>query len=156
MKKTSKKERILVVDDSPDTLEVIKRNLETKGFSVFTAPGAVEAIKIIESSPVDLVITDLKMPKVDGLSLIRHIQENYKNTGVMMITGYPSIEGAVEAVKSGAEEYLSKPFTDEELFAAVKQALDKLHVRRMSETQVQRLPESRHGLIGESEAMKKV
>jgi len=156
MKKTSKKERILVVDDSPDTLEVIKRNLETKGFSVFTAPGAVEAIKIIESSPVDLVITDLKMPKVDGLSLIRHIQENYKNTGVMMITGYPSIEGAVEAVKSGAEEYLSKPFTDEELFAAVKQALDKLHVRRMSETQAQRLPESRHGLIGESEAMKKV
>jgi len=156
MKRSSKKERILVVDDSPDTLEVIKRNLETKGFGVFTAPGAVEAIKIIESSTVDLVITDLKMPKVDGLSLIRHIQENYKNTGVMMITGYPSIEGAVEAVKSGAEEYLSKPFTDEELYAAVKQALDKLHVRRMSETQARRLPESRHGLIGESEAMKKV
>lgn len=156
MKDFLKKEKILVVDDSPDTLEVIKRNLESKGFAVLTAPGAVEAMKIIESSPVGLVITDMKMPEVDGLNLVRHIQENYKNMGVMMITGYPSIEGAVEAVKSGAGEYLSKPFTEEELFAAVKRALDKLDVRRMSKTQVYRLPESRHGLIGESEAMKKI
>ena len=87
----AKKIRILVVDDSPDTLEVLKRNLESAGYHVHTAPGAVKAIKIIESSHVDLVITDLKMPEVDGLSLVRHIQENYKNIGVMMITGYPSI-----------------------------------------------------------------
>ncbi|NIO20288.1 MAG: response regulator, partial [Candidatus Aenigmarchaeota archaeon] len=93
-------------------------------YLVFTAPGAVEAIRIIESSSVDLVITDLKMPEVDGLSLVRHIQANYKNMGVMMITGYPSIEGAVEAVKFGAEEYLSKPFTDEELLTAVGRVLD--------------------------------
>jgi DNA-binding NtrC family response regulator len=152
----SKKERILVVDDSPDTLEVLKRNLESKGYRVFTAPGAVKAIKIIGSSPVDLVITDLKMPEVDGLSLVRHIQENYKNTGVMMITGYPSIEGAVEAVKFGAEEYLSKPFTDEELFSAVSRVLDKLQLRRITDTQESKLPEARHGLIGESEALQKV
>ena len=156
MKDSSKKVRILVVDDSPDTLEVLKRNLESEGYTVITAPGAVEAIKIIESSPVDLVITDLKMPEVDGLSLVRHIQENYKNMGVMMITGYPSIEGAVEAVKSGAEEYLSKPFTDEELSSAVKRSLDKLFLRRISETQSYRPPESRQGLIGESNAMQKI
>ena len=156
MKDSSGKERILVVDDSPDTLEVVKRNLEAKGYKVLTSQGAVEAIKTIESTPVDLVITDLKMPEVDGLSLVRHIQENYKNTGVMMITGYPSIEGAVEAVKSGAEEYLSKPFTDEELQSAVTRALDKLHLRRINETEIYNPPESRHGLIGESEAMKKI
>ncbi|MCJ7579229.1 MAG: sigma-54 dependent transcriptional regulator [Candidatus Aminicenantes bacterium] len=156
MKDSSKKVRILVVDDSPDTLEVLKRNLESEGYTVFTAPGAIEAIKIIESSPVDLVITDLKMPKVNGLSLVRHIQENYKNIGVMMVTGYPSIEGAVEAVKSGAEEYLSKPFTDEELSSAVKRSLDKLFLRRRSDTQSYKPPESRHGLIGESEAMQKI
>jgi two-component system response regulator HydG len=156
MKDSSKKEMILVVDDSPDTLEVVKRNLEAKGYKVSTSPGAIEAIKIIESSPVDLVITDLKMPDVNGLSLVRHIQENYKNTGVMMITGYPSIEGAVEAVKSGAEEYLSKPFTDEELLSAVKRALDKLRLRSSIETQKYNPPETRHGLIGESEAMKKI
>jgi len=156
MKDSAGKERILVVDDSPDTLEVVKRNLEAKGYKVLTSQGAVEAIKIIESTPVDLVITDLKMPEVDGLSLVRHIQENYKNTGVMMITGYPSIEGAVEAVKSGAEEYLSKPFTDEELQSAVTRALDKLHLRSSIETQTYNPPETRHGLIGESEAMKKI
>lgn len=156
MKDSSKKARILVVDDSPDTLEVLKRNLESEGYLVSTAAGAVEAIKIFESSPFDLVITDLKMPEVDGLSLVRHIQENFKNTGVMMITGYPSIEGAVEAVKSGAEEYLSKPFTDEELFSAVRRVLDKLHLRRITETHARRPPDARHGLIGDSEAMHKV
>lgn len=156
MKDSSKKKRILVVDDSPDTLEVLERNLKSKGYLVSTAPGAVEAIKIIESATIDLVITDLKMPEVDGLSLVRHIQENYKNTGIMMITGYPSIEGAVEAVKSGAEEYLSKPFTEEELFTAVTRVLDKLYLRRITKTQILKPPEVRHGLIGESAAMQKI
>ena len=156
MKNSSKKENILVVDDSPDTLEVLQRNLEFKGYNVVVAPGAVEAIKILESTPMDLVITDLKMPEVDGLSLVRHIQENFRDTEVMMITGYPSIEGAIEAVKSGAEEYLAKPFTDEELFSAVKQALDKLHVRKAAQKKIRPLPSIRHGLIGESKAMHKV
>jgi DNA-binding NtrC family response regulator len=156
MKAAAEKTRILIVDDSPDTLEVLKRNLESAGYLVFAAPGAVEAIKIIESSPIDLIITDLKMPEIDGLSLIRHIQENYKDIGVMMITGYPSIEGAVEAVKLGAEEYLSKPFTDEELLSAVRRVLDKLDLRRISERPDRALPEVRHGLIGESEAMQKI
>ena len=156
MRNSSKKEHILVVDDSLDTLEVLQRNLESKSYHVFAAPGAVEAIKILESTPMDLVITDLKMPEVNGLSLVKHIQENFKDTEVMMITGYPSIEGAVEAVKSGAEEYLAKPFTDEELFVAVKRVLDKLHVRRTEKKKVRRLPSIRHDLIGESKAMHKV
>jgi len=91
MKDSSNKVRILVVDDSPDTLEVLKRNLKAEGYTVFAALGAVEA------------------------------------------------------VKSGAEEYLSKPFTDEELSSAVKRSLDKLFLRRMTETQSYRPPESRQG-----------
>ncbi|MCK4431248.1 MAG: sigma-54-dependent Fis family transcriptional regulator, partial [Candidatus Aminicenantes bacterium] len=156
MRTSEKKEHILVVDDSLDTLELLQRNLESKGYQVFTAPGAIEAIKILESTPMNLVITDLKMPKVNGLSLVRHIQENFKDTEVMMITGYPSIEGAVEAVKTGAEEYLAKPFTDEELFSAVKKVLDKLHMRRAAHMRPHKPPPARHGLIGESEAMHKV
>jgi len=156
MRNSSKKEHILVVDDSLDTLEVLQRNLESKSYHVFTAPGAVEAIKILESTPMDLVITDLKMPEVNGLSLVRHIQENFKDTEVMMITGYPSIEGAVEAVKFGAEEYLAKPFTDEELFSAVKRVLDKLHMRKAAQKKIRKSPSIRHGLIGESKAMHKV
>lgn len=156
MTNSSKGEHILVVDDSRDTLEVLERNLTSKGYKVFTSTGAIEAIKILESTPIDLVITDLKMPEVDGLSLVRHIQENFKNTEVMMITGYPSIEGAVEAVKTGAEEYLPKPFTDEELFSAVKRVLNKLYTRRAAQTGTQKLPSTPHGLIGESKAMRKV
>jgi len=147
------KEHILVVDDSPDTLEVIQRNLKARGYRVSISPGAVEAIKILESTPIDLVITDLKMPEVDGLSLIRHIQENLKDTEVMMITGYPSIEGAVEAVKTGAEEYLAKPFTDEELLRAVERVLEKAGTRRAAQKRPPELPPIHHGIIGESKAM---
>lgn len=156
MKTPSTKERILVVDDSPDTLELLQRNLESKGYRVLIAPGAVEAIKILEAVPADLVITDLKMPEVDGLTLVRHIHENYKSTEVIMITGYPSIEGAVEAVKTGAEEFLAKPFTDEELFSAVQRVLEKLRISKAAEKPLKPFPGSRHGLIGESKAMQKV
>jgi DNA-binding NtrC family response regulator len=156
MKNSLKKDTLLVVDDSPDTLEVLQRNLESQGYRIYTSSGAVEAIRILESTPVDLVITDLKMPEIDGLSLVRHIQENFKDTEVMMITGYPSIEGAVEAVKTGAEEYLAKPFTEEELFSAVRRALDKLHLSRATQPAAQRPIKACHGLIGESEAMRKV
>jgi len=93
------KERILVVDDSPHTLEVLQRNLTSKGYQVFTAASVGEAIRILEITTVDLVVTDLKMPRVSGIDLIRHVRENYKDTEVMTITGYPSIEGAVKAIR---------------------------------------------------------
>ena len=108
------------MDDAPDTLELLQRNLESRGYRVFTAPNAMEAIKILGTTVVDLVITDLKMPGATGIELIRHIRENFRDIEVIMITGYPTIESAVKAVKSGAEEYLTKPFTDTELFSAVE------------------------------------
>jgi DNA-binding NtrC family response regulator len=151
-----KDERILVVDDSANTLEVLQRNLTSQQYQVLTAPSVSEAIKILDAMPVDLVITDLKMPEVSGLDLVRHVRENFKETEVMMITGYPTIEGAVKAVKTGAEEYLAKPFTDEELFSAVRRALDKLHFRRATEARLLRTKSVSYGLIGESEAMQKV
>jgi DNA-binding NtrC family response regulator len=150
-----KKERILVVDDTPNTLEVLQRNLTSQGYQAFIASNAAEAIKILDVTPIDLVITDFKMPGVSGLDLVRHVRENFKETEVMMITGYPTIEGAVKAVKTGAEEYLTKPFTDEELFSAVRRALDKLHVRRATEVRFHRTQPASYGLIGESEAMQK-
>ena len=156
MTETSDKECILVVDDAPDTLEMLQRNLTSAGYHVYTALGVAEATKILESATVDLVITDLKMPRVSGLDLIRHVRENLKDTEVMMITGYASVGGAVEAVRAGAEDYLAKPFTDEELFAAVRRALDKLKMRRAGEAQEITAASPPPGLIGESEAMKKV
>ncbi len=156
MTTAAEKERLLVVDDAKDTLEVLRRNLESQGYQVFTAPGVAEALKILEGTHINLVITDLKMPKVSGLDLVRHVRENLRNTEVMMITGYATVEGAVEAVKTGAEEYLPKPFTEEELFSAVRRALDKLHARMAGEKDARVVRPARHGLIGESEVMLKV
>jgi DNA-binding NtrC family response regulator len=156
MVKMTHREQLLVVDDAPATLEVLERNLVSEGYRVFAAPSAAEAIKILEATPVDLVITDLKMPKVSGLDLVRHVRENFKETEVMMITGYATIEGAVEAVKTGAEDYLAKPFTDEELLAAVRRALDKLRMKRAVQARPKRAVPRLHGLIGESKPMQRV
>ena len=154
---TSKSEptTILVVDDSAPTLEILRRNLEGAGYRVLTAPAVVEAISILEQTPVDLVITDFKMPGANGMDLVRHVRENYRNTEAMMITGYASVTGAVDAVKTGAEEYLAKPFTDEELLAAVRRALGKLSIRRVGQDSRSRTTAA-HGLIGHSPAMQKI
>jgi DNA-binding NtrC family response regulator len=116
----------------------------------------VEATHILESNPVDLVITDLKMPKINGLELIKHVRDNYKDTEVMMITGYATIEGAVKAVKTGAEEYLTKPFTDEELYSAVDHTLKKLHIRKAGSPKHVQNQLMTFGILGESPLMTKV
>jgi len=150
-----KKERILVVDDAVDTLEVLQRNLASQGYVVFTAQNVPEALRLLEDTQVDLVITDLKMPGASGLDLVRYVRENLADTEVMMITGYATVEGAVQAVKQGAEEYLSKPFTDEELFLAVRNALDKLRMRRAAQVSSEDIPPP-HGIIGSSKVVREV
>ena len=117
------KKTVLVVDDSPDTLEVLQRNLSSRGYRVLTASGVAEAVRILEAAPVQLVITDLKMPGGSGLDLTRHVRENRKDTVVVMITGYASIETAVEATRMGAVDYLPKPFTPDEIRNATEKAL---------------------------------
>jgi len=150
------KESILVVDDALSTLEVLERNLKTEHYQVFTASSVPEAIRVLEATPVDLVITDLKMPEVSGIDLVRHVRENFRDTEVIMITGYPSIDGAVTAVKAGAQEFLSKPFTDEELLGAVRRTLDRLQARKTVQGPSEEVGPSSYGLLGSSEAMQGV
>jgi DNA-binding NtrC family response regulator len=157
MTSPNKKERILVVDDAPNTLELLQRNLTSQGYQVFTSINVPDAIMLLKESPVDLVITDFKMPGVSGLDLVRHVRENIRDTEVMMITGYPTVEGAVQAVKTGAEEYLTKPFTDEELFSAVRRVLDKKQRRRKTaEIQPEKASPGSYGLLGESETLRRI
>lgn len=147
---------ILVVDDSEDMLEVLRRNLTLKGYKTYTVSSVEEAIKMLDATLIDLVITDLKMPGVGGLELIKHVRANFKNIEVLVITGYPSIQGAVDAVKTGAEEYLAKSFTDEELYAAVERAFNKLNIRRTNQVHLNFRKETFYGIIGESVPMQEV
>lgn len=143
---------ILVVDDSAETVELIKRNLESTGYRVITSDNVQSAIKLLEAMPIDLVITDLKMPGQSGLALVRHVSENYKKTGVLVVTGFPSIQGAVESIKIGAEEYLVKSFTDSELFAAVDRVLAKKPLAKKREHK----ENATFDIIGNSDVMQKV
>lgn len=143
---------ILVVDDSVETTELIKRNLESKGHRVVTADNVQSAIKLLEALPIDMVVTDLKMPGESGMTLVRHVSENYNHIGVLVVTGFPSIQGAVESIKIGAEEYLVKSFTDKELFEAVDRVLAKKPLRKKRQIK----ESDSFGIVGSSEVMQKV
>ena len=153
MKKQPFEYTVLVVDDSIETVELIKRNLEGAGYQVYTANHVQGAVSILDSVVIDLVITDLKMPDQSGLQLIRHVMENFKGIGVLVITGFPSIQGAVESIKIGAEEYVVKPFTDEELFKAIERVLSKTKSPKKRDSS--KLTHN-YGIIGESEGMQNV
>ncbi len=144
---------ILVVDDSPETVELLKRNLESVGYEIYNANNVQSAVTMLRSLDIDLVITDLKMPGENGMALVRHVSENCKGVGTLVITGFPSIQGAVESIKIGAEEYLVKPFTDEELFKAVERVLSK--TSKLKKEPRENSPVN-FGIIGESEGMQAV
>lgn len=140
--------RILAVDDSKSTLEVLKRNLEFQGYEVLTSLRVDEALPLLEENSIDIVITDFRMPQATGLDLIRHVRVNHPDVELMMITGYPSISGAVEAIKDGAGEYLPKPFTSEELQAAMERIVERvLRSRAMKSVEIQ---DENYGIIGNS------
>lgn len=118
-----RKENILIVDDDYDMLELLQRNLKMFDFHVYKASSVIEAIEILKSSTVDLVITDLQMPGINGLELIKFTQEHFPEIPKLVVTGYPSVDSAVASVKSGALDYLVKPFKSEELKKAIEHVL---------------------------------
>lgn len=114
-----KKENILIVDDNYDMLELLHRNLKAQNFHTYKASTVVEAIEILKFTTIDLLITDLQMPGINGIELVKYVQEHFPTIPKLVITGFPSVDSAVEAVKSGALDYLAKPFTNDELKNAV-------------------------------------
>jgi two-component system response regulator HydG len=144
---------ILIVDDAADTREVLTRNLEAQGYEVVAASDVTSALGVLEARAIGVVVTDLKMPGISGMELVRHVRENLPDTVPLMITGYPSVEGAVQAIKLGAEDFLPKPFTDVELLRAVRGAFDKLSARRALQRSE---PPLKLGLVGECEPMRRV
>ncbi|MBD3863781.1 sigma-54-dependent transcriptional regulator [Olleya marilimosa] len=126
-----RKENILIVDDDVNILELLQRHLQSWNYHVFKAVSVKEAVSILRDSTIDLLITDLKMPELDGSELIKFVSEHYPNMPKLVVTGYPSVQDSLAAIKSGVVDYLTKPFTKDEL----KMALDKCLVNSDSVTQ---------------------
>lgn len=113
------KENILIVDDDINILELLQRHLKSWNYHTFKAISVKEAVQILRDTKIDLLITDLKMPEIDGFELIKFVSEHYPTLPKLVVTGYPSVQDSLAAIKSGVVDYLTKPFTKEELKSAI-------------------------------------
>lgn len=116
--------KILVVDDSPDILDIAQQWLEMEGYSVETAESGLEAVARAKAHSFDVVITDLAMPGMGGMEVLAHFAEHYPGTMVIILTGFGTIETAVEAIKKGAFDYLTKPLRGDQIIHSAQKALE--------------------------------
>lgn len=122
--------RVLIVDDDPDIIENLTELLTKNGYRVEGVDSGEKALKAMENENYDVVITDVIMPDVGGMNLLSEIKRNRPETVVILITGYPAVDKAVEAVKNGAADYIPKPFRIDEVRVAMEKAL---HERRLGD-----------------------
>jgi YesN/AraC family two-component response regulator len=118
------KKNILVIDDEPIVLDSCRKILRQEGFEVNGAMNGREGLKKIEEDQYDAVLVDWKLPEIDGMEVLRIIKKNHPDIIVVMITGYPSVESAVKAMKLGVSDYVSKPFTPDELKDVLIKAIE--------------------------------
>ncbi len=147
------RKQILVVDDEPNLRRVLSAQLTRDGYDVHTAEDGEQALQMLADHHIDLVITDLRMPKVDGMELLRRAVEMDDELPVVMITAHGTVDNAVEALKTGAFDYITKPFDQGEVRTIVRKALK---TRDLSATEATRAADvravsgARYGIIGNS------
>ncbi|MFZ6008354.1 MAG: sigma-54-dependent transcriptional regulator [Nitrospirota bacterium] len=150
--------RILIIEDEPTMRLGMRHFLSSSGFTVKPCEDGAEGVSAIEKENFDLVITDLKLPKYDGLKILKHVKTTTPETGVIIMTAYADVKTAVQAIKDGAFDYIAKPFSNEELLITIERFLKF----RNLEAELSRLKESvseRVGfenLVGVSPSMKDV
>jgi len=146
---------LVVIDDEKTKRITMTDALRNEGYNVESFSSSILALKYIEENHVDMVITDIRMPDVDGFEVLEKVQELKTNTAVIMITAFGTIESAVEAMKKGAFDYITKPFSSEELLLIVKkyEQLKKLLEENLSLKRKLEERYSFHNLIGKSKVM---
>ena len=120
------KARILVVDDEAIVRISCERILKPKGYEILTADNAQAGLDMLDREKIDLVLTDLKMPGMDGLEFLKSVKSKCPQVAVVMVTGYSTIDTAVKSIKLGAYDYLNKPFTPDQLTEVVQKALSNI------------------------------
>ncbi len=152
------KPRILIADDEPLTLELITERLQSEGYEVEVVSGGREAIEAAKKSSFKVVLTDLSMPDMSGMEVLAHFAKHYPETLVIMLTGFGTIETAVEAMKRGAYDYLSKPANLDEIVLTLQRAIEHKNLKEenvalRSQIQEQHRPDR---LIGQSAPMQQL
>ena len=151
-------ETILIVDDEKNYLVVLEALLSPEGYEIVTADNARSALRLIEESDLDLVLTDMKMPGVSGMELLEQCKKINPEVPVIMMTAYGTIEMAVQAMKKHAFDYITKPFQNEELKLTIKKALENYRLikenRRLSEALSEKHKFS--NIIGRSKPMLRI
>ncbi|MDQ7091287.1 MAG: sigma-54 dependent transcriptional regulator [Methylococcales bacterium] len=151
-----KNQSILVVDDEPKMRRLLEIMLTQLNHQVHQAEDGQQAADFLKNNSVDLVITDLKMPNMDGIALLRHLRENNNNVSVIVVTAYGTVETAVETMKYGACDYIVRPFELDAVEAAVDRALNLNKVQRENRYLREEINQGWGDFIGSSEAMKKI
>ena len=121
---------ILVVDDEPNYLIVLSELLQDEGFEVLTAQSGEQALKHVREVDLDLIITDMQMPGMDGIVLLKTVKSLNRDLPVIMITAYGEVEKAVMAMQAGAYTYLTKPFNNQELIVNINKAVEHYSLLR--------------------------
>ncbi len=151
-------ERILIVDDEEGMRRLLSRVLTREGYDTVAVGSGAEALRLVANERFDLVVTDIKMPEMDGLQLLAELKEYEPSLLVIVITAYGTIENAVQALRSGAYDYIAKPFENDEIRLTVAKALER--ERLLAENRYLHAElEGRYdfsGIIGSSPAMEKV
>lgn len=118
--------RILVVDDDVIVVKSCRRILEAEGFEVTTVPSADDALEKIKMYDFDLLIMDVKMPKHDGIFLMREIKKNWPDIPIIVMSGYPTPETIADVLKLGAIQFIPKPFKPDEFMKSIQQVIQKM------------------------------
>lgn len=148
--------KILAIDDEETMLRILKRSLEPEGYYIDTFLRADEALRRLETEPIDVVITDLMMPDTDGFKVVERVRAINQDIIVIVITAYSSVESAVKAIKTGAYDFIPKPFDPEHLLIIVRRAIEARDLRLENIGLKRRLDGTDKEIIGNSEAMRYV
>ena len=126
-------DKILLIDDEPDIVRVLSMSLRADGYDVIPAHSGVEGIEIFEKEKPEIVLTDIKMPGMDGIEVLKKVKAIEPRSEVIIITGHGDIDNTIEALQYGASDFINKPVRDEALSIALKRARDKLEIRKQLE-----------------------
>ncbi|EPR34405.1 two component, sigma54 specific, transcriptional regulator, Fis family [Alkalidesulfovibrio alkalitolerans DSM 16529] len=151
-------EHILIIDDEQNYLLILDALLSDKGYSVTALNDPETALEFLEESEVDVVITDMKMPKLTGRDVLERVRKHYPHIPVLIMTAFGSIEAAVEAMRIGAFDYITKPFSNDELLLSVTKAVQFAATSRQNRLLRETLADryGLHKIIGKSRAIRKV